>query len=74
MLGRGSRGIWNHQSPRSSTSCHSCVAELLAWLYRLESGAGDTDEALPADAPDSMQRQTGPGEAGHPPYPLLPAN
>jgi len=50
------------------------VAELLAWLYRLESGAGDTDEASPADAPDSTQRQTGPGEAGHPPYPLLPAN
>ena len=80
-------GLYVHRSPemvsllmqvdldsRIPPQLYQAVAELLAWLYRLESGAGDTDEASPADAPDSTQRQTGSGEAGHPPYPLLPAN
>lgn len=80
-------GLYVHRSPemvsllmqvdldsRIPPQLYQAVAELLAWLYRLESGASDADEASPADAPDSTQRQTEPGEAGHPPYPLLPAN
>ena len=78
-------GLYVHRSPemvsllmqvdldsRIPPQLYQAVAELLAWLYRLESGAGDADEAPAAAAPPSAQRQTGPSEDGRPPYPLLP--
>ena len=78
-------GLYVHRSPemvsllmqvdldsRIPPQLYQAVAELLAWLYRLESGAGDADEVPPPAASASAQRQSEPGEDGRPPYPLLP--
>lgn len=78
-------GLYVHRAPemvsllmqvdldsRIPPQLYQAVAELLAWLYRLESGAADAEEASPAHAPPSAQRQAHPGDEGHPPYPQLP--
>jgi flagellar biosynthesis protein len=71
-------GLYVHRAPemvsllmqvdidsRIPPQLYQAVAELLAWLYRLESGAADADEPV-----DDAQGST---PAGAPTYPLLPS-
>jgi flagellar biosynthesis protein len=73
-------GLYVHRAPemvsllmqvdldsRIPPELYKAVAELLAWLYRLESGAAD------ADGPIGEPRQAA-APADAPPYPLLPSN
>lgn len=74
-------GLYVHRSPemvsllmqvdldsRIPPQLYQAVAELLAWLYRLESGANDAPEADGAEA--SCDAAVPPQDG--PPYPLLP--
>ncbi|HEV3106153.1 MAG TPA: EscU/YscU/HrcU family type III secretion system export apparatus switch protein [Trinickia sp.] len=76
-------GLYVHRSPemvsllmqvdldsRIPPQLYQAVAELLAWLYRLESGASDGEEAAGAQT-QTQTRATG---AAEPPYPLLPSS
>jgi flagellar biosynthesis protein len=47
---------------------YQAVAELLAWLYRLESGMGAGEEASAAKADAAAASEARPSS----PYPLLP--
>lgn len=71
-------GLYVHRAPemvsllmqvdldaRIPPELYQAVAELLAWLYRLESGA--------ADGPMPVEKEKRPDEAGPPSYPLLPS-
>lgn len=79
-------GLYVHRSPemvsllmqvdldsRIPPQLYQAVAELLAWLYRLESGAGDAEDVSPAAAAQPTSRQPGPVDGAPPPYPLLPS-
>jgi flagellar biosynthesis protein len=71
-------GLYVHRAPemvsllmqvdldaRIPPELYKAVAELLAWLYRLESGAADA-----ADPDEDAKRST---PSGAPAYPLLPS-
>lgn len=76
-------GLYVHRSPemvsllmqvdldsRIPPQLYQAVAELLAWLYRLESGAADVPEAAVQAA---SQPEPAPAQPQPPPhYPLLP--
>lgn len=51
---------------------YQAVAELLAWLYRLESGAGDGEEEAPPSAQTQTEAEAAQPGAAQSPYPLLP--
>jgi flagellar biosynthesis protein len=77
-------GLYVHRAPemvsllmqvdldsRIPPQLYQAVAELLAWLYRLESGASDTDN----ENEEAVGSEAGPPATGaaEPPYPLLPS-
>jgi flagellar biosynthesis protein len=74
-------GLYVHRAPemvsllmqvdldsRIPPELYKAVAELLAWLYRLESGAGDSDGPLDESANRAASTSAPPS------YPLLPSN
>jgi flagellar biosynthesis protein len=75
-------GLYVHEAPemvsllmqvdldaRIPPQLYQAVAELLAWLHRLESGAADDQFDAEDDAPDAAP---GAGAADDPPDPALP--
>ncbi|MCB1956254.1 MAG: EscU/YscU/HrcU family type III secretion system export apparatus switch protein [Rhodocyclaceae bacterium] len=63
-------GVYVHESPellallmqvdldeRIPPQLYVAIAELLAWLYRLEQGAADSPAPVPRDLPSSLERR-----------------
>ncbi|WP_245983154.1 EscU/YscU/HrcU family type III secretion system export apparatus switch protein [Trinickia fusca] len=81
-------GLYVHRAPemvsllmqvdldsRIPPQLYQAVAELLAWLYRLESGAADDEQGAQSDEATPTVNGGGPASSGpEAPYPLLPSS